>query len=60
MGVIDEFDDRQTQAQAESDEYHPYEYQTEDNGSWAGALPVKQYVFLLVLCVDLHFVSSFG
>jgi hypothetical protein len=44
MGLIEEFDDRQTQALAESEEYHPYEYQTENNTSWAGALPVKQYV----------------
>ena len=39
-----EFDDRQTQAEADSENYHPYEYQTENNDSWAGALPVKQYV----------------
>jgi hypothetical protein len=49
MGLIEEFDDRQTQALAESDEYHPYEYQTENNTSWAGALPVKQYVVPLAL-----------
>jgi glutamate synthase (NADH) len=44
MGLIEEFDDRETTRQAESEEYHPYEYQTDNNGSWAGALPVKQYV----------------
>jgi glutamate synthase (NADPH/NADH) len=44
MGLIEDFDDRHIQAQAEGDEYHPYEYQTENNTSWAGALPVKQYV----------------
>jgi glutamate synthase (NADPH/NADH) len=44
MGLAEDFDDRQTHASAESEEYHPYEYQTENNSSWAGALPVKQYV----------------
>ena len=44
MGLAEEFDDRQTHASDENEEYHPYEYQTENNGSWAGALPVKQYV----------------
>ena len=44
MGLTVEFDDRQTQFEAESEEYHPYEYQTQNNESWAGALPVKQYV----------------
>jgi len=44
MGLTGEFDDRQTHLEAVSEEYHPYEYQTENNGSWAGALPVKQYV----------------
>jgi len=42
MGLINEFDDRQTQLEAEQQEYHPYDYQTENNTSWAGALPVKQ------------------
>jgi glutamate synthase (NADPH/NADH) len=37
-----EFDDRHIQIEAENAPYHQYEYQTEDNGSWAGALPVKQ------------------
>ncbi|OIW27432.1 glutamate synthase [Coniochaeta ligniaria NRRL 30616] len=45
MGLAEDFDDRQTQATAESEEYHPYEYQTENNGSWAGALPVKQGLY---------------
>ena len=44
MGLTADFDDRQTHLEAVSDEYHPYEYQTENNTSWAGALPVKQYV----------------
>lgn len=45
MGLAEDFDDRQTQATAESEEYHPYEYQTENNTSWAGALPVKQGLY---------------
>lgn len=48
MGVIqvtEDFDDRQLHLDAEAEQYHPYEYQTENNTSWAGALPVKQYVF---------------
>ncbi len=48
MGVIkisEDFDDRQLHLDAEAEQYHPYEYQTENNDSWAGALPVKQYVF---------------
>ena len=47
MGVIKvtpDFDDRQLHLDAEAEQYHPYEYQTENNDSWAGALPVKQYV----------------
>ena len=44
MGLLSEFDDRQTQIESEAETYHPYEYQTENNSSWAGALPVKQYV----------------
>jgi glutamate synthase (NADPH/NADH) len=27
------------------EEYTPYEYQEADNGSWAGALPVKQGLY---------------
>ena len=42
MGLNTDFDDRQEQLLAESDAYHPYEYQEEGNGSWAGVLPVKQ------------------
>ncbi|KAK0740549.1 hypothetical protein B0T18DRAFT_330995 [Schizothecium vesticola] len=45
MGLNDEFDDRQIHLEAESEEYHPYEYQTEGNTSWAGALPVKQGLY---------------
>lgn len=37
-----EFDDRQTEIDAEKQPYHQYVYQTEENQSWAGALPVKQ------------------
>jgi glutamate synthase (NADPH/NADH) len=44
MGLTEDFDDRQLQIEAESEQYHPYEYQTEGNTSWAGALPVKQCV----------------
>jgi glutamate synthase (NADH) len=42
MGLAEEFDDRKTHIEAGKEEYHPFEYQTENNGSWAGALPVKQ------------------
>lgn len=44
MGLTEDFDDRQTQIEAEAEAYHPYEYETTNNSSWAGALPVKQYV----------------
>jgi len=43
MGLTVDFDDRQVHIDASSEEYHPYEYKTENNKSWAGALPVKQY-----------------
>ena len=42
MAKVDDFNDRQTQIDAENEPYHQYEYQTEENESWAGALPVKQ------------------
>ncbi|KAH8193895.1 hypothetical protein TruAng_011937 [Truncatella angustata] len=45
MGLPVEFDDRQTSIESEVETYHPYEYQTENNGSWAGALPVKQGLY---------------
>ncbi|KAK5661528.1 hypothetical protein OQA88_11432 [Cercophora sp. LCS_1] len=45
MGHIEDFDDRSIQLEAESYEYHPYEYQEEGNTSWAGALPVKQGLY---------------
>lgn len=48
MAALD-FDDRQTQIDAENQPYHPYEYQTEQNESWAGALPVKQLVPHIIL-----------
>lgn len=51
--AIDDFNDRQTQIDAENEPYHPYEYQTEENGSWAGALPVKQYVCPRLLLIRL-------
>jgi hypothetical protein len=44
MAKVDDFNDRQNQIDAENEPYHQYEYQTEKNESWAGALPVKQYV----------------
>ncbi|KAK0674475.1 putative glutamate synthase [NADPH] [Cercophora samala] len=40
-----EFDDRQTHLESEQYDYQPYEYQTENNDSWAGALPVKQGLY---------------
>ncbi|KAH6622835.1 hypothetical protein F5144DRAFT_595116 [Chaetomium tenue] len=43
--VTEDFDDRQLHIDAEKEEYHPYEYQTENNDSWAGALPVKQGLY---------------
>ncbi|TVY40577.1 putative glutamate synthase [NADPH] [Lachnellula occidentalis] len=45
MAKVDEFDDRKTQIIAENAPYHQYEYQTEKNESWAGALPVKQGLY---------------
>lgn len=44
MGLPEDFDDRQIHIESEKEQYTPYEYQTENNDSWAGALPVKQYV----------------
>ncbi|KAK3304561.1 uncharacterized protein B0T15DRAFT_399783 [Chaetomium strumarium] len=48
MGAIkipEDFDDRQLHLESEAEQYHPYDYQTENNGSWAGALPVKQGLY---------------
>ncbi|OAA67851.1 glutamate synthase [Niveomyces insectorum RCEF 264] len=45
MGLTADFDDRKTHNDATADDYHPYEYQTENNSSWAGALPVKQGLY---------------
>ncbi|KAJ8124712.1 hypothetical protein O1611_g8928 [Lasiodiplodia mahajangana] len=45
MGLPADFDDRQTEIESTAEAYHPYEYQTKDNGSWAGALPVKQGLY---------------
>ncbi|KAI8630887.1 glutamate synthase [Xylariaceae sp. FL1651] len=45
MGLPADFDDRQTQIECTAEAYHPYEYQTENNDSWAGALPVKQGLY---------------
>jgi glutamate synthase (NADH) len=42
VGLAVDFDDHETHLDAQNEEYHPYEYQTENNDSWAGALPVKQ------------------
>lgn len=42
MGRVDDFDDKHIQTAAENEPYNQYEYQTKDNESWAGALPVKQ------------------
>lgn len=44
MGLPMDFDDRQDHIDAQNEEYHPYQYQEDENNkSWAGALPVKQY-----------------
>lgn len=45
MGLPEDFDDRQIHIEAETAKYHPYEYQTNNNDSWAGALPVKQGLY---------------
>ncbi|KAI0449826.1 glutamate synthase [Xylaria acuta] len=45
MGLPADFDDRQIEIESTAEAYHPYEYQTENNGSWAGALPVKQGLY---------------
>ncbi|GAW25181.1 putative glutamate synthase [Rosellinia necatrix] len=45
MGLPADFDDRQTEIECTAEEYHPYEYQTKGNGSWASALPVKQGLY---------------
>jgi glutamate synthase (NADH) len=57
MGVIkvtEDFDDRHLQLEAEAEQYHPYAYQTENNESWASALPVKQYVSRYELSIMDH------
>lgn len=45
MSIPEDFDDRQTHIEAEQEPYRPYQYQEENNGSWAGALPVKQGLY---------------
>ncbi|KAJ2895576.1 glutamate synthase [Zalerion maritima] len=45
MGVPEDFNDQNIHQEAIKEEYHPYEYQTENNSSWAGALPVKQGLY---------------
>ncbi|EFQ32238.1 glutamate synthase [Colletotrichum graminicola] len=45
MGLHEDFDDRQTHIESEKEQYTPYEYQTDNNSSWAGALPVKQGLY---------------
>lgn len=42
MGVVNEFDDRQIDIDSQNEPYNQYEFDTEGNGSWAGALPKKQ------------------
>ena len=44
MGLTVDFDDRQTEIESAAETYHPYEYQSENNKSWANALPPPQYV----------------
>ncbi|KAJ0380467.1 glutamate synthase [NADH] [Colletotrichum chrysophilum] len=44
MGLPEDFDDRQIHIESEKEQYTPYEYQTENNDSWAGALPVKHHI----------------
>ncbi|TQS36117.1 hypothetical protein Golomagni_03442 [Golovinomyces magnicellulatus] len=45
MAYNDDFNDRQTQIDAEKEQYHNYEYEERDNSSWAAALPVKQGLY---------------
>lgn len=45
MRLTEDFDDRQIHSEAEQEQYTPYQYQEENNGSWAGALPVKQGLY---------------
>ena len=45
MHRTEDCDDRQTPLEEEQQSYSPYEYQTENTDSWAGALPVKQGLY---------------
>ncbi|KAI1006261.1 Glutamate synthase [NADH] [Podosphaera aphanis] len=45
MAQYDDFNDRQTHIDAETEPYNQYTYQENDNSSWAGALPVKQGLY---------------
>lgn len=45
MAQYDDFNDRQTQIDAENEPYHQYIYEEKGNTSWAGALPVKQGLY---------------
>ncbi|SPO03387.1 probable glutamate synthase (NADPH) [Cephalotrichum gorgonifer] len=46
MGLTADFDDRQTHIDDQQQEYHPIQYQDDENNkSWAGALPVKQGLY---------------
>ncbi|KAI1083828.1 glutamate synthase [Whalleya microplaca] len=45
MGFPAEFDDRQDHIDSTAEAYHPYAYETDNNASWAGALPVKQGLY---------------
>jgi glutamate synthase (NADPH/NADH) len=42
MARVSDFQDQQDEINAHNEPYHPYEYNEEQNESWAGALPVKQ------------------
>lgn len=43
-GRSEDFNDRQTEIDAQNAVHQPYQYEAENNESWAGALPVKQSV----------------
>lgn len=45
MGLLEDFDDRHSDIDLNQETYVPYDYQTENNDSWAGALPVKQGLY---------------
>jgi glutamate synthase (NADPH/NADH) len=45
MGLTEDFDDRKIHLEAQQEEYHPFEYHSDNNDSWAGALPPKQGLY---------------